>query len=724
MSASRTLGGETRIECIVGPSLSGKTYGLYERFACERGDDFYFPLEDDHAALFSFVHGLVLALEPVARGAVVSFNAMHDRLALGASPEVRVARWLGSHLQGCRCRIAIDNVEVLRDSYSVGRFIHEFVVALPSVRWIFSGRTLKALPIDEWLASELAALPSELRPYPGARGVSELLGPLTAGERTILAELSVLSALRPSLTDALTGSSTSRLLRAIHARTPQLFEAFEPLRLRRDVRTALFEEMRSESGAFLARIDGFVDTLVGAGQCEEALRVAQRSGSEAALHRLLERYGLEVAERASAQGIDAALRMVSEEIDEPPALAALRAAAASRCARYDVSERRYIAAIEQAHPPLQQRIVYAYGCDLLRRNRGDAAAVFLGLLEDVDIEKKRHIEIRSALAQAYVMSERFSEALEQIRIALHLLDEIEDLELRALVNTRAAYVHLYAANDLAITERFAAQGLADALETQSFVIAVGALSVLYNVACERDLPNEEIATLQLLADYSVKIGNIDFQSYGLIALHEIHVEAGDRDAMAEDLNALRSFDVNYETTASADALLPSEALERTWIGAFDRAYDLLSPTADQVAGKDFRAYRQSQLALYAAAAGRVDEAQRHLDTALTLLETLASGAQKSVRAAIFSSLAADLLGRRVLAGELLSAVTSAAAQYKRLAAFRDAAWELHRLWDGVKNGDELSQTFRQLEICGAAGLAMMLAQLPMAVRSNADAGNR
>ncbi len=699
-----------RVSCLVGPALSGKSHALRSWGERDNVKAIFFAVDEERESLFQFVHGLVTELAHVARGAMVSFNAMQDRLAAVPAPAARVAAWLCSHLPDRSITIVIDNVEVIAREPQIVEFFDHFVQGAENARFILAGRSLGDLPVNAWMAFGIAGLPIHAR-GDDAKVSADLLYGLSGAERAFLERLSLLGDLTDTVVDTTVGVAGAALLLQIRNAHPAIFEHHKPLRMRRDVRRRLLDGCRGRDAiALRAMVLDVGESLVRNHRYEDALDVYHRTGAYDLLRQLLSRHGLHIAESVSAHAIDSALRALPDG-DEDPVIYALKAASASRAGRYDVAENLFTEAAKLASGDLKHQITYAYGCDLLRRNRLDALDVLSPLLAD-ELDERREVEVRSALAQSCVMNERPQEALDHITRVLALVNDVEDEATKALLYTRVGYVYLYSTSDLAQTERYAQKGLDFALQTFSYVVAVGALSVIYAVACRRDEPQAALQALQQLANYSVKIGNIDFQSYAVMAMLEYHVELYDLAAIAEATRMLRTFDVRYETKVTSDALLPSQAMQRAWEGSFERAYDLLLPSLAQQAGDDFRAYREAQLALYAIAAGRSMEARTHLRRVRCALETLDRGSQKVVRAGILAALASSIAGDRH-ADHHFAELKPCAQSYPRLEAFRNAALHVHLMWTGTKNAHDVEAALRRLESEGGAGLAVLLAQLPM-----------
>lgn len=684
-----------RLLTISGPPQSGKSRAVADFVRRCGTDAFTVSLTEEDTGFFAFIFALVHSMGPIARGAQLSFNAMQARLSTPDAMDQIVA-WLCAHVDA-NAWIALDNVELLEPRSPVSDFLLAMVERCPRIRWLFVGRSLDALPFDALFESVAV----------DALAPTRVLTRLDETERELLASVAPLRTLEPRLIEAILGDAGVLLTRRLYERLPVLFEVDTSVRLHRDVRRALLEELQSTGESVLQ------SAVVRCGAAlevyefyEELVQMYLRNRAFSPLEDLMSRRGLVLADHVNADTLDAALQVVSSD---SPGVRSLQAILASRRGQYDLAEQLFQSAARAAPQPLAAQIEYAYGCDLLRRNRVDCARIFERLLDENVPGAPHQSEIRSALAQAYVLREHLPAALEQIKFALHVSPDGAD---SGIVKTRAAYVYFYAANDLALTERIASEALAQALRARTYTVAVGAASLVYNVACERDRPSEAVAALNLLADCGIKLGNIGFQSYAVMAMLEYHVEAGDLLQIAHGIATLRSFDVSYESLAATEALVAAEAMQRSWRGEFESAYELLLPTAAQALGDDYRALREAQLAFFAAGARRYHAAREHAGRALRLLDAIDQATHKAVRGRIMLALAMSALEERAGANEQLARCAESASRFPRLAAVRDCAVLIHQWIQGDADADALSDAFALMHRRGAGGFAMMFDEFP------------
>lgn len=700
---------DARVLMLAGPAHAGKTAALVE-FARRCGDDaFIVSLTEHERSLPGFMLALVQAIAPVARGAQLSFNAMQARLAARASVS-HVVTWLCSHIER-PAWIIFDNVEVLNEEPWMRSLLAGMVARAAGVRWIFAGRSLASLPVEVWLPRGVAA-PPLLTPMEERAPVSTLLDRLDENAYEQLSALAPLRTLEPRLIEAILGDAGTMLIEQLRKRCPAIFDFGVPLRLHRDVRQRLLDDVRARGSEALAAAVRRCANALEAYECyEELLQMYLRMGSPEDLEAIMARRGLALADAINVDTLDAALRAVS---DQSSGVRSLQAILASRRGQFDLAENLFESAAQSAPQPLAAQIAYAYGCDLLQRNRGDAAAIFERLLDQNVPGAAHQSEVRSALAHAYALGGRHAAALEQIKFALHVLSP--NAPETATVDMRAAYVYLYAARDLVLAERFASAALAEALQARAFAVAASSAAIVATIARERDRPDEAIAALDVLADCGMKLGSVAFQAFALVAMLEYYVEAGERQQIGRIVEALRAFDITYESLISSEALVASEAMQLAWRGEFDAAYRLLAPTCERPMPDHLLALRESQLAFLAVASGDAETARAHVYRTRKLLETIPAGVQRAVRARIFQGIAASAIGETRIAEEAFAISKDPSLQFPRLAYVREAAYLLHRLWEGDENNDAVARAACADETQGV--------RICVDVRPGADAARR
>ncbi len=704
LTAARSSAPKHRILCITGPPGSGKSRAVAE-FVRRCGEDaFSLSLTEDDTALFAFVFALVRCMGPIARGAQLSFNAMQTRLD-SVNPIPQIVSWLGAHIDA-NAWVAVDNVELIETDSRIGDFMLAMVERCPRVRWLFAGRAADGLPLGAWMAQKIANAPLVVEAL-GPVSVMRSLERVDETERELLAAVAPLRTLEPRLIDAILGEAGNLLFRRLFERIPALFEVNGSVRLHRDVRGALIGQLHALGEIALQTAVTRCGAALEAFELyEELLQMYLRNGASAQLEDIMARRGLALADHVNSDTLDAALRFVSTD---SPGVRSVQAMLASRRGQYEVADALFETAACEAAQPLAAQIQYAYGCDLLKRNRVDCAPIFEHLLHANIPGGAHQSEIRSALAQAYVLSGHPVAALEQIKFALHVLRSGVD---QSVIKTRAAYVYFYAAHDLARAERIASDALAQALQGRAYTVAVGAASLLYNIACERDRPKEAVAALNVLADCGIKLGSVAFQSYAVIAMLEYHVEAGSLPKIAHAMETLRAFDISVDSLAASESLVTAEAMQRSWFGDFVSAYELLEPTMVQVVSQDYLALREAQLAFFASGAHQLHASREHAARALMLLQAVDPNAHKATRARIFLGIAMSANGDVAEAEKQFHLCSDAVTRFPRLACVRETALLLHRALHGEENTAALRDAFARMHQRGAGGFAMMFDEFP------------
>ncbi len=160
-----------------------------------------------------------------------------------------------------------------------------------------------------------------------------------------------------------------------------------------------------------------------AGRIPDALRLYARAHDDAKILHLCEQHGFTMIDEGRIDDVLEPLSVIPAELtSQHPAALTIRAIAESNASRDDIAESWYLLAIERAdRPVLRATIAYRYGLELVRLGRRDGIDVLerhLGeaLPQDLDAS------LRSTLATAYVLGERFGEARRMIASALALLD--------------------------------------------------------------------------------------------------------------------------------------------------------------------------------------------------------------------------------------------------------------------------------------------------------------
>jgi hypothetical protein len=392
---------------------------------------------------------------------------------------------------------------------------------------------------------------------------------------------------------------------------------------------------------------------------------------------------------------------------------ALRAIVNSRLGRFDAAESWFNQALARAadNDVRMIEIKYLFACDLMRRDRPDALELIAPHAADEELPASLRAGILSALGEAYILCGASEQARSAIDRALALAEPLADDALKARVLARAAYVFLYDSRN-ADAERYARAGAEAAERASAFNVAAAAYSTLYAIADEEEDPRAARGYLDLLLENGLKSGNLAFLLYYFTTAFEIAVECHDLAEIDRIEDGLRSFDLHYDDAYSHEALLPAHALRATWRGEFDYAYRLLFPTAGLQAGADRTTLRWAQVALYAAAARRPDDARDALERVTTAFAQDEQESNRTARARLFAYLAIALSGKPLEAAKLVSAIPEGRLP-KRLTALHAAVAAIVERIGGAANHDRVDQALRALYESDFGGAARMLEALPI-----------
>ncbi len=447
-----------------------------------------------------------------------------------------------------------------------------------------------------------------------------------------------------------------------------------------------------------------IDELVSTGRIREAIELASAAASSDRLMPLLRDHGLALEDRGDVDAVDAAL----DALDESPRdsiVLLLRASREARLGRTDTAEAWYRHAIDAADSQsVAADAAYRLGRELVRRERADAVELLEPYASDTALDVPRRCSTASLLAEAYLVAGRPADALETLHATLCHADSLLVPE-RAQLLTRASYIEFYA-GDRAKAREYATLGAVLADEAQLYVLAVGAYSVLYNIAYEDAGPAETLAILERLAESAIRSGNVDFHLYTLVAAYELYVEQGDATAVERVERDLREFDLHYGAASAVQGLLPSRAVVKAWSGAFGAAYELLAATASQqVDDPDREALRCAEIALYAAAAQMPASANDALRAFEAAYARDGGATQYGARGAILAGLAESLLGR-------VPVVRERAISTPRVAMIAGAARVALAWRERRATASEFLGALADLRRHDLGGFAKLLAALP------------
>ncbi|MDB5028191.1 MAG: LuxR family transcriptional regulator, partial [Candidatus Eremiobacteraeota bacterium] len=768
------------VTLVVADEGLGKSTLIRDYLAVRAIPHLCFDAAPEHATPSEMVRGLsasLAAANPAMARSADNAAAQLER----ADGEAAALSWAREHLAGVSATIVLDELHHVLGDARCASFLAALIEAtVPQIRWIVAVRDATSFPVPRWLASGIADLPIEsvelhVHPYEiraafaqsgyalsiaDAKALYERTGGWALGLSVALATGNLtVSPARDDVYDGLVDAAFQRFsdddrdrvceLAAIGRFDERIVAALEceqgVIDLLRDCRLtftthagadAFYEPCRSRvqhrldrfaaerRGVILDRAAGALERV---GQVRDALALRLRSGDEESIASALDRRGFRALDHGEVSPVTDAVKALSDEtLTRHPVALAISAALASLEESFDVSEAWYTMAIESARDGERREIVLRYGMDLVRRGRHDVVELLEA--EAARGETRANPDADAALwallGTAYVGSSRLDCARDAARRALARLPGVEDDGLRARVLHQAAYVALND-GDPAMAKSLAERALRRADESFLYDLAARALSVLFNVAM---LVEEDVAAardaLVRLEEAGRKAGSDGLRLYAILNAYAIEVDAGDVGALERLDRRLDEMQVLLTATAS-EALLPAQALRAAWDGGFAHAYDLLANGADKLFDEDRTAYRWAEIAVYAAAAGKVGEARDAIDAARTSLQSLEREKPLAVRTAAYLALAQALLGDDAAARAAIAEAASHAERgaHERGRALVRTVAAFHAC--GTGHADEyltLGDALDELDRCDLRGVSRFIGRLPLpAARSRRPA---
>lgn len=760
---------EAPVTLVVADEDLGKSTLIRDYLASRAVPHVAFSAVPGHAAPGDFVRGLAAAfagLRPAMARSAGNAAAQLER----ADGEAAAVSWAREHLAGLTATVVLDELHHAAGEPRCASFLTALIEAtVPHMRWIVAVRDATPFPVPRWLSSGIAELPIEsaelcVRPDEMRDAFERAGRPLSAARARVLHErtggwplgLSValatgcldVSSAREDVYDQLVDSALRRFsgddldrvcelaavarfddeLVATLECAPALVEVLresrltfaahagesfhEPCRVRIDDRLARYAPERR--GMILDRAAAALER---AGRWREALALRVRAGDGERLAAALERRGFRALDHGEVTALADALAVLPDTmLTRFPVALALKGALASLDESFDVSEAWFCMAIDNARDGVRREIVIRYGTDLVRRGRHDV----IELLEaeaargETRTNPDADAALWALLGTAYVETHDLERARDAARRALARLPGVEDDGRRARVLHQASYVALND-GDHAAAKALAERALARADETFLYDIAARALSVLFNLAMlhDDDVPAARRALVRL-EDAGRKAGSDPLRLYAILNAYAIEVDAGDTVALARLDADLAEMQLLFAPTVG-EALLPAQAQRAAWEGRFEHAYDMLANGAEKLFDDDRIAYRWAEIAAYAAAAGKPEEARRALASARTSLVALERDKPLAVRTAAYLALAEALLGDEAATRDALAAARAAAgAGTGRFAALVDAvaAFDACRSHDAAAYlalGDALDELDRR----DLRGVARFIGRLPI-----------
>ncbi len=450
------------------------------------------------------------------------------------------------------------------------------------------------------------------------------------------------------------------------------------------------------------------------GQISDALRLYARAGNELGVLHLCERNGFALIDEGRLDDLQQALSTLDDETTAHSAVAlAVRAIAESNAARSDIAESWYLHAIEEAKTPIMRaEVAYRYGLDLVRSGRRDGIELLERYVGD-ELPVELDASLRSTLATAYVIAERFDDARSMMNTALELLETSPSRHLQAKIHHHAAWVALFT-GQITTAKARASLAVELALESDMYEVAARAYSVLLNVSYDvEDNTKASLEILDHILDCGLKAGSAHMRLFALLGSIDIRAEMGDAQGVWAIEKMLDAHGIDYGERHTSESLLPAEALMLAGHGRFAEAYDIIFPTGERQATPDRRALRFSEIALYAAAAGLSAEAETALLEVKARLRECDQSARRTIRTQLNRALATRLLGRSGEAYAIVEHVSRFTGMMSaRLRALYDSVNAIFRSWDGADNYNEVYDGLRELAMADFGGVAAAIGSLP------------
>jgi HD-GYP domain-containing protein (c-di-GMP phosphodiesterase class II)/ATP/maltotriose-dependent transcriptional regulator MalT len=715
-------------------------------------------------SLAAFVRGLTNALQSVAPAARLSFTGAWERATGSPSPAEHLARWLHAHLGGSEATIVLDQLHNVASLPDVEIFLTRLVELNPvPTRWVLALREDIDLPVPRWLAEgtigvpidteslkfteeEIAALAQEFgksisaanartlydRTQGWPMGVSFAMRDREAGadtyetlarcafddrterERRFLVNSCVLPDLDAHLCRAAGLEDAADVIASIGSDAAFIFADASAIRCYHDKFAAfLLRELEAQGPDVVnATLVKACRALEEVDRVADALRLAACHQMRSEIARQLDRYGLEMLQSGDEDAVQAALAVLGIPNDSwSGETLALKAVFESRAGRFDTSDAWLGLALDRTSDRIRRaEVAYCCASEMLVRRRSEALPLLERYAEDNALPLRLRVSILSALASAQMQEGHQLKATSSIWYAIGLAEQLNDASIVVPLTVRAAYVALYSGSSQH-AKAFALRGAALAEETGQFAMAVSACSTLYALAADEDDIEECLTYLRRLSDNAAKAGNPHMQQYGLMAMYELEVERGDAERVSRIWRSLHIFDVHYEAQDSADTILPSRALELAAEGLFSEAYRLLLPSALQSSDPDREALRWAEVALYAAAAGKIVEAKSALLKMRRAFGTNDDNTVRAYRAKVLAALTLSLLGRKRGAASFLDFLVESAPS-DRSRSLCNVVKVLVNLDGRQTVRDDVDRAMQDLWRHDAGGFAKAFSQIP------------
>ena len=632
----------------------------------------YFRVGNERRRIGRFVQALARAIAAVAPQAEASFPRAWERSLQSRSPAVALAHWLCEHLEGVDHRVVIDNLHDAAIDTSIASFIATLSELRQNAQLTISVRSVGALPIGLWMAtrrmqppidgselnfdrSEVAQAAEHFSVQLSGTMMRELLAATNGLPVAVAYALTRLQYDSQEFRRTSPPASFGKIAETIFARRTEreqqfLFSAALMPRYEDDALRLLgweAPEIRrdmSADAAFIWETDGqgstffhdrfrdylearfqicdmefratttlrIIESLTRLGRQAEALEIATREPMVKALGNLLDAHGFAILESGQMDIVSEALEAVEESSLGATGLA-LRGHIDSKSGRLDTAEAWFRQGLDKAQDEAtRSKIAVYYAGELAWRRRTDACDMLEAVLNSTSLPRPLLMDLRSSYAQALAIAGRLEEAHLNADEVVALLDNNSSPVLRARVLTRAAFVAMENGQHQVARER-ALVAAPLAVAHSLYELAAFAYGILYNIAYDFD---DDVAAcmeyLRCKRDMAVKLGFLRIDLWVLLAMYELHAEAGDEAALADSHRQLDMIDKHYAAAQILEVMTPSQALQAAWTGSFDEARRLLMPTAEHQGTAVRRALCWAQVGLYSAAAGDAERTSQAL----------------------------------------------------------------------------------------------------------------
>lgn len=749
---------------IVAPEGYGKSERVRELVEGSDRPVMHFYAKTDQTSLFDLLYGFVQCAAPLGQGMISSFASAVEYARGAPDPPEELALWLLRHLEGARGIFVVHDLDRIPDARFVELLRRVVEGTESSVRWIFVARSVPALPWDDWKAFGIAGPPctaddlqltqSQALALAAKYGVDDALAlellhqaggwplgytlrlhsarklgphstdPIADALQRIdpavadtLSDTSVLAEFDPAFAAAAGFATMWGAIAQIADEGLVLVHLPEGTVRFRDAFRAAFEERLAARGAraVQAARESAARAYEGSGRLLTALRLYSAWGASADVLRLCCRHGFDVLEKGHATALHVALQSIQRELLHESAVAlCIMAMEEARAGRHDIAEAWFLQAIARASDSEQRaEVAYRYVLERVRAGHLDGLELLEPYLHDTGLPVELRAAVSSTLATAYVLAERFAEAHAAIEQALNSAEQHGDPVVLAKILHHAAWVALFT-GDVARARVIGTRAVSTALLCSLYDWAARACTVLYNIAYDiEDDPAESSKLLEQILDLGMQAGSAPMRLFALLGKFDLATERGDAQSLQRIERSLLSYELHFSDPLTSASLISGQALFLAGRSRYAEAHDLLVPTAERQPTKDRRALRFSEMALYAAAAGRraaASEAAAHVEELLPTLQ----GDRRLIRAQANVLLAYRLLGCNARAAELLADLEQRRDTLApRARSFVEAVSAVATRWNNVANRSVLVSRLDTMQARDLGGYAALLTSLPL-----------